>query len=107
MDNLCDILLIPSWLEGMSLSTLEAMACAKPVVAFDCSSFPELIIDGKGGFLPEKDDVNGLVEPIKYLAEDRSVQEKMGQFNREWIFDRFTLPEMEKKYRSLLVIISC
>jgi len=68
--NLCDIFLLPSRLEGMSLSTLEAMACAKPVVAFNCSSFPELVVDGKGGFLLEKEDVNGIVERIRYLAQE-------------------------------------
>jgi glycosyltransferase involved in cell wall biosynthesis len=98
MYNLCDIFLLPSRLEGLSLSTLEAMACAKPVVAFNCSSFPELILDGKGGFLSEKDNVLKMVDSIRYLAEDRSVREKMGKYNRERILDRFTLERMVADY---------
>ena len=46
-----DILLMPSVREGFGLSIAEAMACGLPVVATNCSAIPELIDDGKGGFL--------------------------------------------------------
>ena len=49
--NLCDIFLSPSRLEGFGLSIAEAMSCGKPVVATNCSAIPELVVDGKGGFL--------------------------------------------------------
>lgn len=96
--NLCDIFLLPSRLEGMSLSTLEAMACAKPIVAFNCSSFPELVVDGKGGFLLEKEDVNGIVERIRYLAQEPDLIRRMGMFNRERVLEKFTLENMTREY---------
>jgi glycosyltransferase involved in cell wall biosynthesis len=99
--NMCDIFILPSRLEGLSLSTLEAMACGKPVVAFNCSSFPELVIDGEGGFLPEKNDVNGVVERIRYLAEDRELRERMGLFNRKRVMELFTLEKMVNNYIEL------
>jgi glycosyltransferase involved in cell wall biosynthesis len=99
--NLCDIFILPSRLEGLSLSTLEAMACGKPVVAFNCSSFPELVVDGKGGFLPEKDNVTGFVERIRYLAEDKELLRNMGAFNRERIMEQFTLEHMTAEYLAL------
>jgi len=43
MYNLSDILIAPSRLEGFGYSVAEAMACGKPVIATNCSSFPELI----------------------------------------------------------------
>lgn len=96
--NVCDIFLLPSRLEGLSLSTLEAMACGKPVVAFNCSSFPELIVNGKGGFLPEKDNVQELVERIRYLAGEPDLMRNMGVFNRERVLERFTLEKMTAEY---------
>ncbi len=96
--NLCDIFILPSRLEGLSLSTLEAMACAKPVVAFNCSSFPELIIDGRGGFLSEIDDVKSVVERIRYLAKEPELIQRMGMFNREKVLDKFTIEMMTGKY---------
>jgi len=104
--NLCDIFLLPSRLEGLSLATLEAMACGKPVVAFNCSSFPELVVDGKGGFLPEKDNVEETVERIRYLSREPDLVQKMGSFNRKRVLENFTLSRMTgdylKLYQSLL-----
>jgi glycosyltransferase involved in cell wall biosynthesis len=96
--NLCDIFLLPSRLEGLSLSTLEAMACAKPVVAFNCSSFPELVVDGKGGFLPEKDDVMGFAEKIREITADDDLKREMGRFNRKRVEEMFTIEKMTKSY---------
>jgi glycosyltransferase involved in cell wall biosynthesis len=96
--NRCDIFVLPSRLEGLSLSTLEAMACGKPVMAFNCSSFPELVVDGKGGFLCEKDNVRDFTDKIRYLAENREMLDRMGQFNRNRVEDLFTLEKMVNKY---------
>lgn len=96
--NHCDLFILPSRLEGLSFSALEAMACAKPVIAFNCSSFPELIVEGKGGFLPEKDNVNMFADRIQYLANEPDLKKKMGQFNRERILNKFTLDAMVKNY---------
>jgi glycosyltransferase involved in cell wall biosynthesis len=99
--NLCDIFVIPSRMEGLSLSTLEAMACGKPVIAFNCSSFPELVVDGKGGFLPEKDDVHGMTERVRYLAGEPELARRMGAFNRERVLEQFTIERMTGKYLNL------
>jgi len=96
--NLCNIFILPSRLEGLSLSTLEAMACGKPVIAFNCSSFPELVVEGKGGFLPEKDDVKDLVERIRYLSQEPDLALKMGLFNRDRVMENFTLKKMTGNY---------
>ena len=99
--NQCDLFILPSRLEGLSLSTLEAMACGKPVMAFNCSSFPELVVDGKGGFLCEKDNVQNFAMNIQYLAEDRKTREQMGKFNRERILENFTIQKMVTEYIGL------
>jgi glycosyltransferase involved in cell wall biosynthesis len=99
--NLCDVFFLPSRLEGLSLSTLEAMACGKPVVAFNCSSFPELITDGKGGFLSEKENINGIIEKIRYLANEPELIKKMGSFNRERVENNFSIEKMTRNYLAL------
>ncbi len=52
---------------------------------------PELIVDGKGGFLCEKDDVDGFVKKIRVLAEDRVIRGEMGRFNRKRVEDHFSI----------------
>lgn len=51
--------------EPFGLSVAEAMACGTPVIAFNKGSMPELILDGKTGFLVK--DVQEAVEAVKML----------------------------------------
>jgi len=64
--NSADILISPSIREGFGLAIAEAMACGLPVVATNCSAIPELIIDGKGGFLCEPGDVRDYADRINF-----------------------------------------
>jgi len=99
--NVADILLFPTRLESFGYSVAEAMACEKPVVTTNCSSLPELIVDGQGGFLCEIDNVNDFVEKIRILAKDEKLRKRMGQFNRKRVLKNFTLEVMGKKYINL------
>ena len=57
--------------EPFGLSVIESMACGTPVIAFDRGSMPELIENGKSGFLVG--DVNEAVEAVGRIKEiDRS-----------------------------------
>lgn len=96
--NYADIFLFPTRLEGFGLSVAEAMACGKPVVTTDCSSMPELVVDGKGGFLCEMDNVKDFAESIRILAEDSSLRREMGKFNRNRVEKKFTLDRMVQEY---------
>jgi len=98
--NNCDILLSPSRLEGFGLSVAEAMACGKPCVVTNCSSLPELI-DNKGGYLCERDNVNDFAEKIRILAKDRKLREKMGKYNKEKIVNKFSFEALKNKYLEL------
>jgi len=93
-----DVFLFPSRLEGFGLSVAEAMACGKPVVTTDCSSLPELVIDGKGGYLCPMDDVSAFAEAIRHLAEDENLRARMGRFNRQRVLDHFTIEKMTQEY---------
>jgi glycosyltransferase involved in cell wall biosynthesis len=96
--NRCDIFLTPSRLEGFGLSVAEAMACEKPVVATNCSSLPELVVDGKGGFLCGIDNIREFADHIQYLAGEPDERKRMGRFNREKVEEKFTLEQMVKNY---------
>lgn len=99
--NIADTYLFPSRLEGLSLSTLEAMSCGLPVVASDATSFPELVDDGRGGFLCQTDDVPSFVDRVRYLAESEGERKKMGAYNRGRAVKDFSLDMMGQKYLRL------
>ena len=96
-----DILLLPTVREGLSLSVLEAMACGLPVIASDCSSLPEQIDHGKGGFLCPVGDVDAFAERINILADSPRLRPEMGEYNRAKVEKMFTLERMVNEYRGL------
>jgi len=96
-----DILVAPTVREGFSLAVLEAMACELPVVASDCSSLPEQIDDGNGGFLCPVGDVNAFAEKINLLADSPNLRREMGEYNRAKVEKMFSLDRMVKEYQEL------
>jgi len=96
-----DILLFPTVREGFGLAAAEAMSCGLPVVATDCSSLPELIDDGNGGFLCPLGDVDAFVEKIRLLAENPQLRREMGDYNRAKVEKMFTLDRMVRQYQEL------
>ena len=96
-----DILLMPTVREGFSMAVLESMASGLPVVATDCSSLPEQIEDGKGGFLCGIGDVDAFAEKINLLADSNRLRQEMGAYNRGKTEENFTLDRMVSQYRAL------
>jgi glycosyltransferase involved in cell wall biosynthesis len=59
-------LLMPiQWEEPFGMNMIEAMACGTPVIAFRRGSIPEVVIDGKTGFIV--DTFDEMVEAIKKI----------------------------------------
>ncbi|MFZ6034620.1 MAG: glycosyltransferase [Patescibacteria group bacterium] len=108
------LLLFPiKWEEPFGLVMLEAMACGTPVVAFSRGSVPEVIKDGKTGFLvnPADDDIRGdwiikktgieglkdAVSKIYSMTEDD--YQKMRLECRNHIKDNFSIEKMIGRYK--------
>lgn len=101
MYNKCDILIFPSRLEGFGMPVVEAMACEKPVVASNCSSLPEIVMDGKTGFLCSTDNAKDFADKIQLLANNEILREKMGRLGRITAINKFSVEEMAGKYCKL------
>lgn len=62
-------IVLPSiWYENMPLSLLEALSLGKPVIASEIGGMPEMIINGKNGWLFKPGDAQDLAAKIKLLA---------------------------------------
>jgi glycosyltransferase involved in cell wall biosynthesis len=83
-----DIFCTPSY-AGQGVSTLEAMACGKPVVGYRVGTIR--IMDGINGFLVPKGDVERLAEKLLILIRDPTLRKIMGENARKMILDKYDL----------------
>lgn len=72
-----DVLISTSRYEGFGYTILEALTHGTPVVCFNNSALPELVIDGYNGFMVETDDIDAMVQRIKILKNDPKLRQKL------------------------------
>lgn len=70
-----DILLMPSRSEGFGLTAVEGMARGCVLVAANTGGLPEVVRDGKEGYLHIPEDIKDLSDKIKDLIDDRNRME--------------------------------
>lgn len=82
-------LVMPSFAEGLPMVVMEAMAAARPVLATYIAGTPELVIDGKTGWLVPAGDVSALAEALDIVARSSIAKlTKMGEAGRERVLAR-------------------
>ena len=79
--NSADVFILPSLQEGLSVALMEAMACAKPIIASKIRGNVDLIDDNIGGILVEPTDVAGFADAILYCYNNPEVLAKYAQHN--------------------------
>jgi len=84
-----DVYVCTSVFEGFGFSIAEAMHAGKPVIGFDVSSNPELIADGKTGFLIPPFDVKTLAEKAVILMKNRELRQKLGDEGQRVAMEKF------------------
>lgn len=99
--NLFDVFILPSLNEGMSNTILEAMASGLPVIASNVGGNPELVIDGKTGFLFPAKDQGYLYKSIETYILHPEIKMQHGYFGRQRVLKEFTLDQMVKSYENL------
>lgn len=73
-----DVVVLPSREESFGMVLLEAMYAKKAVVGSHIGGIPDIIVDGKTGFLFECDNCNDLAKKIKILYENRDLCDALG-----------------------------
>jgi len=101
-----DILVNPSLSEGLPNIVLEALAFKVAVVATAVGGVPELIKDGRSGFLVPPKNPGKLAEKILKLAEDKKLRAGFGQAGYDTIIENFSFNRQSEilyaAYRSVL-----
>jgi glycosyltransferase involved in cell wall biosynthesis len=84
-------------IETFGIGTLEAMACAVPVLGWNWGGTADIVRHGVDGYLVEPGDYHGLLEGVKYIRQNRKA---MGESAREHA-ERYNWADSIALYASL------
>lgn len=100
-----DIYLFPTLAETFGMTIVEAMSCGLPVVTFETGGVPEIVENGKSGFVVEYKNGDKLVEALEKLLDDYELREKMAEnavnASKKFSSERMTV-EYLRLYEELL-----
>jgi len=101
-----DALVHASLREGLARVLPQALLAGKPVVSFDVDGAREVVLPGETGYLVPPESVDGLVEALCEIVENRPKAEAMAARGRELCRERFPWRKMVEQldaiYRELL-----
>jgi glycosyltransferase involved in cell wall biosynthesis len=75
--------------ELLGQTLLEAMACATPVICTRVASLPEVVDDGRTGFIVEPGDRETLTDRLRWMAAHPQAAAEMGAEGRRTVLERF------------------
>jgi len=84
-----DIFLMPSVGEAFGMMAMEAMACGKPVIAFEGTSLPEVLAAPEGGIVVPQGDVAALTAAVERLVASPEMRQRLGEQARRVAEDRY------------------
>jgi len=101
-----DIVALTSLNEGTPVSLIEAMAAGRSVVATEVGGVPDIVQDGKNGYLVKSGDILGFSQKLMDLIENAGKRRKFGENGREMVKSRFSkerlIKDTERLYNTIL-----
>ena len=89
-----DVVAVPSYTESFGLVAVEAMVCAKPLVASNIEGLAEIVEDGVNGLLFPPGNAAELANAILRLIRSPEYSRELGENAKRTVLDRFTLERM-------------
>lgn len=91
-----DVYVMPSFREGLPVSSLEAMYCGLPLLTSNIRGLVDVNKDDRNGYLYAPTDVDGFAEGIKKLKSDSNKCAEMGELNRQEVVP-YTIERTKKE----------
>jgi glycosyltransferase involved in cell wall biosynthesis len=93
-----DIFVHPSYLEGFSVSLIEAAMLGLPIIAGNVGGNPEIIEDGKNGTLVPVRDSLALADAMESLASNAGVRKTLGEASRKIYLENYVFKNIVKEH---------
>ena len=99
--GIMDALVHLSAREGLPRALPQALAAAKPVVAYDCDGAREICLNQETGFLLRPGDAEGLVDRLGHLADDAALRARLGRHGQKLVQEWFPVERMVDQLHTL------
>lgn len=100
---LADIVVLPSFFEGMPLIALEALAAARPLVATATDGTIEVVIDGETGLTTTPGDPLGLATAILRILRDPALGRRLAAAGRARVLAHFSMAGQVQSTQDLYI----
>jgi glycosyltransferase involved in cell wall biosynthesis len=103
--GIMDVLVHLSLREGLPRALPQALAGAKPVVAYDCDGAREVCLNGKTGFLLGPGNWPGLMQALTTLIENAPLREQLGRNGRRRAESDYEVGRCSRRFQQLLTSV--
>lgn len=97
-----DIFVHPSLDDCFPLVLLEAMQFSLPVISTYEGGIPDMVLNGKTGFLVQQNNVAALAEKLEFLIKNPVLRKEMGEIGRKKYKAEFTLEAFKERFETIL-----
>ncbi len=96
------VFVLPSYREGVPVSTMEAMAMGRPILTTDVPGCRETVSQGVNGFMVEPRNVTALADKMAWMIEHASCLPAMGAASREMAEEKFNVHTINAKLTEIV-----
>lgn len=87
--RISDVYVLPSFVEGLPISLLEAMAMGVAGISTNVNAIPEAVKHLETGILIKKGNAKELADAIEKLKNDEELRTKLAENGRRWVLENF------------------
>lgn len=99
--NAADVVVLPSYKEGLPISLVEALACEKPVIASSVGGIPEVIVHNRTGLLVPPANSKALARDLRRLLADAFLSRALARAGRSMVEAQYDLKRNTRELMDL------
>lgn len=99
--SISDLMLLLSEKESFGLVALEAMACGVPCIGTNIGGIPEVIQDGKSGYICNLGDINQIAQKAIYLLSDNDIHKRFSEYSIQIVNEYFHGEKIVEQYEDI------
>ncbi len=101
----CYFCALTSRTEGMDRVLIEAMASGKPVIGSNLGGIPDVIKDGRNGFLFESENVDDLADKLDRVLSAPKLARRMGEEGKKTVKEKFSSQKYVENFKNMIMVI--